>query len=432
MHLFKPLFCVAALLALTVAASAANLKGTVTNGTTGKPSAGDDVVLLKLAQGMEEAARTKSDAKGNFSFTLDEAAPHLVRVIHQNVTYHKQIPPGTSTADVTVYDAAKQLDTIGASVQVMRFSASKDTLQVSELYAVKNSSEPPRTLSGDQTFEIELPAGVQLDGAIAVSGTNGMPVNSAPVPSDKKKGHYFFVFPLRPGETRFEVSYHLPYTGEASFQPKALYPLEHFVVVVPKSMQFSAGGDARFQPMPDETGVTAQVSTSMKPGDSVAFKIAGAGEFPREAQGADQSTNAAATGGADVRPGGGLGPPSEAPDPLRQYRWYILGGLAVAMAVGAFYVMNRPQAAQPAAAPTAGTAVPHTSSRGPGATMGRSVSGPRSLLMEALKEELFQLEVEKQDGTITGPEYEKAKAALDVVIGRAVRRAKPDGRVQSS
>ncbi len=182
--------------------------------------------------------------------------------------------------------------------------------------------------------------------------------------------------------------------------------------------------------MPDETGVTAQVSASMKPGDSVAFKIAGTGEFPRETQGGDQSADAAASGGADVRPGGGLGPPSEAPDPLRQYRWYILGGLAVAMAVGAFYVLNRPQATQTVAA-AAATTVPHTSSR-PGATMGRSIPGPRSLLMEALKEELFQLEVEKQDGAITQPEYDKAKAALDVVIGRALRRSKPDSRVQNT
>jgi hypothetical protein len=412
-------------------ASAANLKGVVTNGTTGKPSVGDEVVLLKLSQGMEEAARTKTDAKGNFSFTLDEGAPHLVRVIHQNVTYHKQVPPGTSSADITVYDAAKQLDAISASVQVMRFTASKDTLQVSELYAVKNASAPPRTLSGDQTFEIELPAGAQLDGSIAVSGANGMPVNSAPVPSDKKKGHYFFVFPLRPGETRFEVSYHLPYTGEASFQPKALYALEHFVVVVPKSMQFTAG-NAHFQPMPDETGVTAQVATSVKAGDSVAFKVAGTGEFPREAQSGDQGGDAAAGGGAaaDARPGGGLGPPSEAPDPLRQYRWYILGGLAVAMAVGAFYVLNRPQGA-PVATPhvvsSARVGVPSA-----GAAAGRSVPGSRPMLMEALKEELFQLEVDKQDGSITQADYEKAKAALDVVIGRALRRGKPDARVQSS
>ena len=41
-------------------ASAQTLTGTLKNGTTGKPAAGDDVILIKLGQGMEEAARTKS------------------------------------------------------------------------------------------------------------------------------------------------------------------------------------------------------------------------------------------------------------------------------------------------------------------------------------------------------------------------------------
>ena len=41
-------------------ASAQTLNGTLKNGTTGKPAAGDDVILIKLGQGMEEAARTKA------------------------------------------------------------------------------------------------------------------------------------------------------------------------------------------------------------------------------------------------------------------------------------------------------------------------------------------------------------------------------------
>ena len=52
---------------LVVSASAQTLTGTVKNGTTNKPAAGDDVVLLSLAQGMEESGRTQTDAKGNFS-----------------------------------------------------------------------------------------------------------------------------------------------------------------------------------------------------------------------------------------------------------------------------------------------------------------------------------------------------------------------------
>ena len=63
-----PTLVLLALLVLGSLASAQTLTGTVKNSTTGKPSAGDEVVLLSLGQGMEEAGRTKADAKGNFSF----------------------------------------------------------------------------------------------------------------------------------------------------------------------------------------------------------------------------------------------------------------------------------------------------------------------------------------------------------------------------
>ena len=44
------------------------------------------------------------------------------------------------------------------------------------------------------------------------------------------------------------------------------------------------------------------------------------------------------------------------------------------------------------------------------------------MLLEALKEELFQLEVEHKQGKITQQEYEKAKAALDGTLERAIKR----------
>jgi hypothetical protein len=60
-------------------ASEQSLSGIVTNATNDKPAAGDEVILIRLAQGMDEAARTKTDSSGNFSFKLDDAgAPHLL------------------------------------------------------------------------------------------------------------------------------------------------------------------------------------------------------------------------------------------------------------------------------------------------------------------------------------------------------------------
>ena len=97
------------ILLLASVAAAQTLTGTVKNATTGKPAAGDEVVLLKLGQGMEEAGRTKTDAKGQFSFKLDDAqSPHLVRAIHQDVTYHRMAPPGTTSVELEVYDVGKK------------------------------------------------------------------------------------------------------------------------------------------------------------------------------------------------------------------------------------------------------------------------------------------------------------------------------------
>ena len=48
--------------------------------------------------------------------------------------------------------------------------------------------------------------------------------------------------------------------------------------------------------------------------------------------------------------------------------------------------------------------------------------GRSGMLFEALKEELFQLEVEHKQGRISQEEYAKVKAALDQTLERAIKR----------
>src|SRR5438270_8431176 len=102
----------AALLSAT-AAFAASLTGTVTNATTGKPSAGDTVELLALQQGMQVLGSIKTDASGSFKFTIDDAnVPHLLRATHAGVTFSNAsgpLPPGTTTANLDVYDASSKV-----------------------------------------------------------------------------------------------------------------------------------------------------------------------------------------------------------------------------------------------------------------------------------------------------------------------------------
>jgi hypothetical protein len=439
---YKVASVVAVVVLLSALSAATNLKGTVKNGTTGKPAAGDDVVLLDLAQGMQESARTKSDAQGRFSFHYEETGtPHMVRVLHQGVNYFPQggmVPPGTDTVEVTVYDAAAKVAGIGLTVDMIRAQTGGNNLQVSELWAVKNTSSPPRTQMSDNSFEFELPPAAQVESGMA-AGPGGQPVNTAPVPQSQKN-RYAFVFPLRPGETRLQVNYHLPYPGNIKIDPKPLYPTDHVVVMIPKSMQFT-GGAAGYQSMPEaDPNSNTQVITNVKPGQDLSFDLSGTGtiqegERSASAGGGGQGGGMAQRG----RPGGGLGTPEETPDPLHRYRGFILGGLAVALALGVFYVVTRPStmtgrtgvAQLPARSRAAANASAVPASEGPQTAkmpspglQAQHAASPQNgnHVLDVLKEELFQLELERHQGKISAEEYEKAKAALDTTLARAAKR----------
>jgi hypothetical protein len=413
----------ALLLALSVAASAQTLTGTVTNGTTSTLAAGDDVILIRLAQGMEEAARTKTDGKGAFHFDLKDAGgPHLIRVIHQGVTYHHMAPPGTTTADVQVFDVAKQIEGISATADLLYVQAKPDELGVTRIFAVNNASKPPRTQMNDRNFEFYLPEGAKIDGGQAQTA-GGQWVDSEPV-AQPEKGRYAFVFPLRPGQTDFQLTYRMPYNGSATIDPKSLYPLEHLVVILPTSIQFSpakAGIYDNKQP-PNQPGAIAEVASNTKEGQTLAFTVSGTGVLQEDTSGSQSGggesqslagETAVPPGARDNRPGGGLGPPSEAPDPLKEYRWKILGGFAVLLIAGAIYIVLRSKGSAVSYVPPQ---VELPAARNP------VVPGRSGLLLEALKEELFQLEVEHKQGTLSQPEYEKAKAALDQTLERALKR----------
>jgi len=438
----------ALLLTITIGAygAAETLTGTVKNGTTGKPAAGDEVVFIKLGNGMEEAGRTKADSKGNFTFKYDDQGPHLIRAIHQGVTYHRMAPPGTTSVEVEVNDVAKKVDGISLTADVMRFQVEQGQLEVMRLFAVNNTSSPPKTQMNDRNFEFYLPDGAKIVQSTATTA-GGNPLNQAAVPQSEKN-RYAFIFPLRPGETRFEIAYQLPYSGSMTIDPKSLYGMQHFVIMLPKSMQFSAESGAQFQSMndPQQPDATVQVATMTQVGQPLSFKLSGEGMLAASAGGGPTQGGGGGSSsmgqGPEARsgPGGGLGPPIDAPDPLQKYRLWIILGFVAVLAGGAFYVTKRQRAAvadggvgtdfelpEPPQQPIT-PRVSRPVSQAPAPRVAPAVAtapaaAPRSsMLLEALKEELFQLEVEHKQGKITQQEYEKAKAALDGTLAHAIRR----------
>jgi len=422
-------------LALSRPAAAQTLTGTVTNGTTGKPAAGDEVILINLANGMDVAGSTKADSNGKFSFKVTVPGPHLIRAVHQGVNYHQMAPPGVNTADVNVYDVATKVTDLSVTADVIRFQADSGTMQGVRLFVVNNASSPAKTQMNDHNFEFYLPPAAKVE-QLQARAPNGQPIPADAVPQ-AEKNRYAINFPLRPGETQFQVEFTLPYTGEIKIDPKPLYPAAHLVIVLPKTMQFKAANPSSFQSMqdPNQGDSNVEVAQQTKPGQPLAFTLKGNGvitESPGEtasgaAQQQDQQPQGRDSRSSDNRPGGGLGAPIDAPDALQQYRWPIIGGFAVLLAIGGWMVTKRPPAASVAATSAAKPGIasgsPSAPPRSTAAAPAASAPAARSsMLLEALKEELFQLEVEKNQGKITPADYEKAKAALDQTLDRALKR----------
>ena len=318
---------------------AADIKGTVVNGTTRRLGAGDEVVLLSLSEdGMKETARVIADVRGEFSLPVaDLQSEQVIRVIHQGVTYHRILEPGEKRLAIEVFDVARQLEGVSAIMDVQRFEATSDELEVKQLITVRNESQPPRTLMNDRPFEIQLPPDARVKSGL-VQVEDGQPLKQSPV-AGNQKGQYYFVFPIRPGDTRFAVVYRLPYSGEALIDPKIRNPLERFVVMLPKTMTFKPKVAGVFQPMPGTTLDNVQGTSPVHAEHVLAFHISGTGVL-EELESRRQVPQLAKSDLAP-RPGGGLGAPIDAPDPLQRHRFLILLGLAGLMITGVIYVARK-------------------------------------------------------------------------------------------
>ena len=393
----------------SLAASAETIRGVVENGTTKKRAAGDEVVIKKIAPGvgMEDVAKTKTNAKGEFSFDVPASQqPYVVWVQHQQVTYPKVAMTGGGPVAVQVFDASPAVNDIALQEHmiVLQTSPAGDSLKVDTLFTLNNQSSPPMTKNGQHTFDLYLPDNVKVEEATAQ--TAGSMALKTPVVPTEEKNKYFFGYPLRPGKTQFHVTYSVPYSGKLDFDPRLTLPTDNMLVVTPASISFTPEDKAIYTQKTDPQipkTVALFAASNVNSKSKLAFEIQGTGELPREQAGGGEGGGQAQ---ASNRPGGGLGVPNEQPDPLKSGQWLFLGVLTVFLSAGAVYVYtSKPQPAMAPAKPTKG---------------GKSRSG--SILLEAMKEELFQLESDRLEGKITPQEYESSKAALDKTLQRAVKR----------
>jgi hypothetical protein len=395
MKMIKIVFRTVALsLMLTGALSQAQITGTVTNKTTGKPAAGDAVVLVDVQAGMGEVAKATTDAGGHYKLTKPGQSSYLVRATHQGATYFIGAPEGKEPGNISVYDVAAKVDGVVIDEDVVGIVETVNgQLRVVERYAVHNSSMPPRTQWSPHSFEIVLPEEAVVDGASAQRP--GRMLTTVKLDPDGPKGHYSFNFPIQPDDgeksTLFQIEYELPYSGKFTFHPQVTIPARTVWVMMPRSMSFSAGAGSTFISAPQE-GLPTYVAKNAAPGKPLEFTVSGTGSIPRDEQQAQGSQEAGTPGS---QPGGGMANPINTPDSIPvKYKWWFITVIVLVMSGVAAFMLRKPATG----------------------------AGGSAAVLNALKEELFALESDKIAGKISPAEYAEQKAALETVLRRALKR----------
>jgi hypothetical protein len=411
---------------LSAGVQAGTVHGTAKNGTTGKPAAGIDVILIQLQGGMQPVVNSKTDAQGQFTFDHPSlgAQPMLVRAVYRGINFHQPVPPGTNELQVEVFDPSQDAKTITVPSHVVIFQPDGASLLVGEEYSIQNHSQPPLAyFRADGNFDFLLPVSSDLQ-QVTAWGPSGMPVVQATI--DRGKNRYAIAFAFRPGESGVRYSYKLPYPGNAAtVKIPSVYPGGRLLVVASPTVQVSGDG---LTPAGQEQGMSIYERAVVPANTAIAVNLSGTAPPPSAAGG----TDAGPQSGQDAQQGGaaaGSASIQQIPGRLDVLKWPLVAGFIGVFALGALLLARKPVTvvASVAAGAMEKTSLPKpaktknsTAPRQPQASLAQ-VDAAVNTSLDSLKDTLFRLELRRQAGTISEEEYSRDRARAEKILRDLVR-----------
>jgi len=221
----------------------AAVDGTVTNGTTGKAQPNVILQLIQPGQGgMQTLGTTKTDASGHFQFADQTPGPRLVQAIFGGATYTKMIPPGAPSTGVaiTVQDSTSNPSTVKPGQHIYIVQPSADGIDVEEVLFVKNDTNKTYNDSGG-TLRFYLPESMAASPVVNLTSPDSPVGVEREAEKTGKPGVYAVSFPMKPGETKIEITYKVQAGADRIFKTRILEDGGNNRLVVPLGV--TAQGD---------------------------------------------------------------------------------------------------------------------------------------------------------------------------------------------
>jgi len=236
----RRLFCLLSVLPVLAA-----VDGVVTNGTTGKPQSGATVTLYEFSQaGPEPLESVKSGADGAWKIDKPFQGRGFIQTAFDGVTYNHMMRPGAPMAGISlaVFNTSAKM---GADIKVtnhmLLLEPQGDKLSVRESYFFSN--EGKLTWNDAANGTLRFVVGKEPLGPVEVNATapQGMPIRRA-AEKGRGGGEMKVDFPIKPGETRIDLAYTLPYSSPSRFQTRFLLPPMQAMIAVPNGVELKGAG----------------------------------------------------------------------------------------------------------------------------------------------------------------------------------------------
>jgi hypothetical protein len=232
------------LLLLAALPAFAQINGTVINQSTGKPQGGATVGIYTMGNqnGLELVDQAKSDAQGKFTVSKNLPGMLLIRTAFGGITYNHRISPADPRTglNLEVYDVSKQPGAAKVGKHMILFEPSGEQMAITETYLLSNTGKTAWYDADAGTIKIFAPENATKPD-VKATAPGGAPIGAAVVKTTQP-GVYAVDFAVKPGDTRLDVSYTVPYKEGESFAGKIPTKDENTYLIVPNGIEIKGDG----------------------------------------------------------------------------------------------------------------------------------------------------------------------------------------------
>ncbi len=249
----------AALIVSAVGAPGATLRGNVVNGSGG--DAGSPVMINVTCIGCEtKIDKGIDDGRGGFVFeNLPGGRDHsyFLRAMYEEIPYTMQFhlsEDADTTVTVTVYDLTDDDAAVTIDEGKIDLIPLEDGLRIDQVFRIRNSSNPPRTVRGSPEGNVVIPLPITVsdpDRLVLAFSTGIVPLRSEPIFTGEPK-RVAADYPIRPGITTVAVSFDVAYPG--SFVYDTVLPWDLASLRISAALGLDVSGEKVMAPVKAGTG----------------------------------------------------------------------------------------------------------------------------------------------------------------------------------